>query len=167
MFLLTNDKSYVIMTSKTILGGIHMYTSEKSTKLTLFISYCFCFLLVVIMIGIIPGINWILGGAQFAKVCIAAFYICCPAAWTTLYCIIKLLKNILNNDIFSQKSVKLLRILSWCCAYVCAVCFCVMFIFRLFFVFFLGAGLMTLILRVLKNVFAKATEIKEENELTI
>ena len=108
MFLLTNDKSYVIMASKTILGGIHMYTSEKSTKLTLFISYCFCFLLVVIMIGIIPGINWILGGAQFAKVCIAAFYICCPAAWTALYCIIKLLKNILNNDIFSQKSVMLL-----------------------------------------------------------
>lgn len=144
-----------------------MYTSEKSTKLTLFITYAFCFLLIAIMIGIIPGITWIMGTAQFAKTCIIAFYVCCPAAWTALFCIIKLLKNILKDEIFSQKSVKLLRILAWCCAYVSAVCFVVMFIFRLFFIFFLGAGLMTLILRVLKNVFARATEIKEENELTI
>ncbi len=144
-----------------------MYTTEKSTRLTLYITYMFCILLVILMIVVIPGINWILGMPQFAKLCITAFYVCCPAAWTALICIIKLLKNILSDDIFSQKSVKLLRILSWCCAFVSAVCFVVMFIFRLFFIFFLGAGLMTLILRVLKNVFARATEIKEENELTI
>lgn len=144
-----------------------MYTSLKSTKLTLFTAYFFCFLLLVLMIAVIPCINWILGTAQFAKLCVIAFYVCCPAAWTALFCIIKLLKNILRDDIFSARSVKLLRILSWCCAYVSLVCFAVMFIFRLFFVFFLGAGLMTLILRVLKNVFEKATEIKEENELTI
>ncbi len=144
-----------------------MYTSEKSTKLTLFITYFFCFLLAFLMVAVIPCISWILGSAQFATVCITAFYVCCPAGWCALICIIKLLKNILKDNIFSQESVKLLRILSWCCAWVSAVCFAVMFIFRLFFIFFLGAGLMTLILRVLKNVFQKATEIKKENELTI
>ncbi len=144
-----------------------MYTSEKSTKLTLVVAYGFCILMVFLMVAIIPGITWIMGTAQFATVCIVAFYICTPAAWTTLICIIKLLKNVLSDRIFTQNSVKLLRILSWCCAFVSAVCFVIMFFFRLFFVFFLGAGLMMLILRVLKNVMARAVEIKDENELTI
>ncbi len=144
-----------------------MYDSVKSTKLTLYVTYAFCLIMAGLMVGIIPGITYILGSAQFAKQCIIAFYICSPAAWTALFCIIKILKNILNDNIFSENSVKLLRILSWCCAFVSAVCFIIMFLFRLFFVFFLGAGLMTLILRVLKNVIARATEIKEENELTV
>lgn len=144
-----------------------MYTSEKSTKLTLFVAYGFCVLMAILMVGIIPGINWIMGVTPFAPACIVAFYVCSPAAWTALVCIIKLLKNVLSDNIFTQSSVKLLRILSWCCAFVSAVCFVIMFIFRLFFVFCLGAGLMMLILRVLKNVMARAVELKNENELTI
>ncbi len=144
-----------------------MLDSQKSTRLTLYVTYIFCFLLVVIMIGIIPGITWIMGTAQFAKICIISFYVCTPAAWVALFSIIKLLKNILKDNIFSADSVRLLKILSYCCMYVSAVCFVVMFIFRLFFVFCLGAGLMTLILRVLKNVMERATEIKEENDYTV
>lgn len=144
-----------------------MNSSQKSARLTLYVTYAFCFLMVLIMIGIIPAITWIMGTAQFATVCIVSFYICSPAAWVALISLIKLLKNILNDNIFSFSSVRLLRLLAYCCAYVCAVCFAVMFIFRLFFVFSLGAGLMTLILLVLKDVMQRATEIKEENELTV
>ncbi|MBR3767574.1 MAG: DUF2975 domain-containing protein [Clostridia bacterium] len=144
-----------------------MYTSVKSTKLTLYVTYGFCVLLAGMMIGVVPALNWIFGTRQFTNVCVIAFYTCTPAAWTALISIIKLLKNVLTDRIFSVESVKILRLLSWCCAFVSVVSFIAMFFFRLLFVFWLGAGLMMLILRVLKNVLARAVEIKEENELTV
>lgn len=148
-----------------------MYTSEKSTKLTLLVTYVFYFLLMGMMIGIYPFAKWVIGsdsrGMTWALTSVVAFYVCCPAAWVTLGGITKLLKNVLRDEIFTDSTVKTLRIISWCCAFVCAVCFVAFFFYRLFIVFSLGAGLMMLILRVLKNVMAKAVEIKNENELTI
>lgn len=96
-----------------------------------------------------------------------AFYICCPAAWAALVGIIKLLKNIIKEEIFCENNVFLLRLLSWCCAFVCLVCFGFGVRYFPLLIFSAGAGFMMLILRVLKSVMAKATEIKNENELTI
>lgn len=144
-----------------------MYTNIKSTKLTIAVTYIFCILLFFMMIFAAPFISLHIGiGLRFYATLIA-FYISCPAAWIALICILKLLKNILKDNIFSKSSVKLLRLLSWCCVFVSFISFVTMFFSRAFFIFFLGAGLMTLILRVLKNVMARAIEIKEENELTI
>ncbi len=148
-----------------------MYTSEKSTKLTLFVTYGFCALLAFFMVTIYPFVKWILGSGTYTGfsvvTCVVTFYACCPAGWVALVSIIKLLKNVLKDRIFTESTVKTLRIISWCCAYVCAVSFVSFFFNRLFIIFSLGAGLMMLILRVLKNVMAKAVEIKNENEFTI
>lgn len=144
-----------------------MYTNIKSTKLTIAVTYIFCILLFFMMILAIPAFALSMGvGLRFYST-VTAFYLSCPAAWVALFCIIKLLKNILKDKIFSDSSVRILRILSWCCVFVSFISFVTLFFNRAFFIFFLGAGLMTLILRVLKNVMARAIEIKEENELTI
>ena len=146
-----------------------MYTSEKSTKLTLFVTYLAGAILILLMIFASPIAKYILGqGAKNAFLsAVAAFYICCPAAWVALYKIRKLLKNVLADTIFTSETAKLLRHLSWCCAFVAAVSFVTTYFCHIFFTFTIGAAFMTLILRVLKNVLAKAVEIKEENELTI
>ena len=64
-------------------------------------------------------------------------------------------------------NVKLLRILSYCC-------FSVTLIFIYFSIYTpvslaiaLAAAFMGLILRVLKNVFSQAVELREENDLTV
>lgn len=144
-----------------------MYTSEKSTKLTLAVTYLSAVALALIMVFATPIAKHVIGTQSTNAFAIGAFYICCPAAWLALYKIRKLLKNVLCDTIFTRETVTLLRHLSWCCAFVAAVSFVTTFFCHLFFTFTIGAGFMTLILRVLKNVMAKAVELKEENELTI
>lgn len=145
-----------------------MYSNLKSVKFTLVITYIFCVILGIMMITASPIISFLFGRFGMSKfIMLIAFYVSCPAAWIALISIIKLLKNILKDEIFSDKSVKHLKRLSTCCAFVSLVSFISMFFSSMFYVFFLGAGLMSLILTVLKSVMARAIEIKEENELTI
>lgn len=146
-----------------------MYTSDKSTKLTLAVTYLAAIILALLMIFASPIAKYILGeGTKNAFLsAVAAFYICCPAAWFAIYNIRRILKNVLADTVFSPDTVKLLRRLSWCCAFVALVCFITTYFCHIFFTFTIGAAFMTLILRVLKNVIACAVEIKEENELTI
>lgn len=69
--------------------------------------------------------------------------------------------------VFTEKSVALIRSVSWCCIGIC-LCFAVIGLkFKLglviaCFILFLG-----LCLRVVKNVIAEATVIKSENDLTV
>ncbi|MBR2892401.1 MAG: DUF2975 domain-containing protein [Clostridia bacterium] len=147
-----------------------MYTSEKSTRLTLFITYAFMALLAVLMVAAIPGARWFFGDIMresTIRIMLTAFYVCCPAGWLALIFIMKILRNILAEAVFTAKTVAYLRYLSWCCGFVAiAAAVCGLFYLPLF-IFAFGAAFMMLILRVLKNVMAKATEIKNENELTI
>lgn len=146
-----------------------MYNSLSSAKLTRFITWFFAALLFVLMVFANALLKWFFGFGRddtILKILIT-FYLCCPAAWTALFCIHKLTTNIINEDIFVQKNVSYLRVLSWCCAFVAATCFVAGFFYVPFFIFSLGAAFMTLILRVLKNIMATATKIKNENELTI
>lgn len=145
-----------------------MYTSLKSAKVTLVMSYVFCGILVLLMIFAKPILSWFaVGNMRTLYIVMISFYICCPAAWAALVSIIKLLKNILREEIFIEKNVFYLRLLSWCCAFVSVVCIVSGSMYFPLLVFAAGAGFMMLILRVLKSVMARATEIKNENELTI
>lgn len=146
-----------------------LYTDLKSAKVTLVISYCFCALLLALMIFAKPILSWFYGtnGARAMTIIMTAFYICCPAAWVALGGIIRLMKNIIKKEIFCEKNVFLLRLLSWCCAFVCVICLGFGIQYFPLLIFSAGAGFMMLILRVLKSVMAKATEIRKENELTI
>lgn len=80
----------------------------------------------------------------------------------------KLLSNIQESKVFIDDNVRNLRALSWCC-------FAAAFLFLIYYwqyhIFFLliamGAGFMGLIIRIIKNVFVEAIEIKQENDYTI
>lgn len=79
-----------------------------------------------------------------------------------------LLIRVYHGEVFTSKSVSLIRGVSWCCFLIAAV----FFVFTYFFI--LGASalafvaiLLGLCLRVVKNVIEEATEIKAENDLTV
>lgn len=146
-----------------------MYNSLVSAKLTRIITWVFAGLLLVLMVLADLLLKWFFGPNRADTIIkiLITFYTCCPAAWCALYCIHKLLTNIIHENVFIQKNVSYMRILSWCCAFVALACFVAGFFYVPFFIFSLGAAFMMLILRVLKNVMAAATKIKDENELTI
>ena len=57
--------------------------------------------------------------------------------------------------------------MSWCCLAAGLIFLASSFYYPAFFAFCAAAVFMALILRVIKNVFAQAEEIKKENDYTI
>ena len=78
-----------------------------------------------------------------------------------------LLANISGDEVFITQNSEHLRNISWCCIFV-GITFLVFGLWRISF--FIGAFLaffMGIIMRVLKNVFEKAVQLKNENDFTI
>lgn len=110
--------------------------------------------------------NLILSGNHYVPF-LVVFYFCAVFAFTALWFLDKLIKNIRNDKIFIQENVKCIRILSWCCFIVALACFILGFSIFYMFVISCAAAFFGLILRVLKNVFDKAVKLQEENDYTI
>lgn len=78
-----------------------------------------------------------------------------------------LLRNIKNQLIFSESSVKHLRKISFCCLLEGIIFFILGFYYYTSFLVSFAAVFMGVILRVVKNVIEEATAIKSENDYTI
>ncbi len=94
-------------------------------------------------------------------------YACAVPGLLSLVCLDRLLANIRREEVFSEKNVKLLRVLSWCSFLVSAILFISGFSYILFLIIAVCAAFLGLILRVIKNVFEHAIIIKQENDFTI
>lgn len=104
------------------------------------------------------------------------FYAVVPAGYAALVCIDKLLTNIKKDLVFEAETLKYLNIISYACVYasvvgiVSVVISLVSDVYDFIIVFSLlslGELFMAIVLQVIKQVFRKAIDIKEENELTI
>ena len=144
------------------------YSALTSVKVTRVITVLYAVGLAALMIFANGILKWYYGGENIhSKVALIAFYSCCPAGWAALACVWQVLTSILRGEVFTGKTVFRMRLLSWLCAYVCVACITAGIWDPAFFIFAIGSAFLMLILRVLKSVMAKATEIKNENELTI
>ena len=61
----------------------------------------------------------------------------------------------------------MLRIISWCCFGIAALFFVLTFFRMLALIITFAAALFGMIMRVLKNVFELAVELRQENDFTI
>ena len=104
---------------------------------------------------------------QYIIFTLIAVYIMDVLAYTALLLLYRLLCNIHKSKVFTLENVKYLRLLSWCCFIASFVCFILTFYYLPFVLLVTGSAFMALILRVVKNVFTEAIEIKQENEYTI
>lgn len=104
------------------------------------------------------------------------FYAVVPAGYAALVCIDKLLTNIKKDLVFEAATLKYLNIISYACVYasvvgiVSVVISLISDVYDFIIVFSLlslGELFMAIVLQVIKQVFKKAIDIKEENELTI
>ncbi|HML38499.1 MAG TPA: DUF2975 domain-containing protein [Bacillota bacterium] len=84
-----------------------------------------------------------------------------------LFSLDRLLANIKKKNVFIEKNVKYLRVISWCSFAVSAILFISGFYYLLFLVVAVAAAFFGLILRVVKNVIEQAVAIKNENDFTI
>ena len=78
-----------------------------------------------------------------------------------------LLLQVKGENVFSEKSIGLIRGISWCSIGVGVVFALLTYYFTLSSVIAFAALFLGLCVRVVKNVIEKATEIKNENDLTV
>lgn len=97
---------------------------------------------------------------------VTTYTVAVPAA-ITLYMMNRLLANIRKEEVFTEKNTRYLRGMSWCCLAAGLIFLVSSFYYLPFFALCAAAVFMALILRVIKNVFAQAEEIKKENDYTI
>ena len=85
--------------------------------------------------------------------------LCSVFAWPALWKLWRLLGNLMQEKVFVEDNVRLMRAVSWCC--VCG------FEYVPLFVLAAAAGFMALIVRIVKNVFQQAIAMKSELDLTV
>lgn len=78
-----------------------------------------------------------------------------------------LLLRVKKSKVFSDKSIALIRGISWCCFLISVVFALLGIYFQLSFILAFFAVFLGISLRVVKNVIEEATEIKFENDLTV
>ena len=97
---------------------------------------------------------------------VTTYTVAVPAA-IALYMMNRLLANIRKEEVFTEKNTRYLRGMSWCCLAAGLIFLVSSFYYLPFFALCAAAVFMALILRVIKNVFAQAEQIKKENDYTI
>lgn len=94
-------------------------------------------------------------------------YICDLFGLTAVFYLNRLLSNISKDNVFIEQNAKCLRIISWCCVFA-GITMLVYSLWRYYWgIGAFSALFMGLIMRVLKNVFEKAVELKSESDFTI
>ena len=104
---------------------------------------------------------------KIVKTVLMCYYPTAVLGLMALGSLIKMLLNIKAEKTFVSENVTALRIISWCCFAVSAICLVGAGTYISFIFVTVAAGFVGLILRVVKNVMQTAVEIKSENDLTI
>lgn len=148
------------------------WNKDKSLKLSKICIYIFAVTMVVVaafapkIFGLLIELRIGYLGGTLPYFLITTYTACVPAtiALAGLY---RLLDNISKGHVFIEKNVQILRMLSWACIFAGGICLVSSSYYLPFLIIAAAAGFVGLLLRVVKNVFARAVEIKEESDYTI
>lgn len=176
--MLTYDNCYVIIQMwkyyviKQFIfqGGLFMWNKSRSIFLSSLLVKTM-FVLLIISAFLIPTVvKWYSKTNSeenmFMPLLITLFFSLIPA-FILIVSLNNLIKNIYDEKIFEVVNVTYLRIISWCCFFVTIIYGVFGFFKPLAFIICFASAFFGLIIRVIKNVFDKAIEIREENDYTI
>lgn len=148
------------------------WSEDKSVKLSRFCVYLFMVIEVAVCISAPWLFRWLVQvraadlAGSFAYFLISGYTLAVPAA-VALWALHLLLRNIGEEEVFIPENVRILRVLSWCCIVVGLICLVSTLYYMPYLIIAIAAAFVGLILRVVKNVFAEAVHIKNENDFTI
>lgn len=149
-----------------------MWNGEKSIALSKLCTLLFMCVLLAMVVSAPWLINWFVDFSQAGlegreSLFLATIYIgSIPAAYL-LYNLLFLLRSIEVGQLFISENVERLRRISWCCFFGAGIAFASLFYYFPWFFVVVAAAFMGLIVRVVKNLVAQATALKNEVDYII
>ncbi|WP_178668427.1 DUF2975 domain-containing protein [uncultured Eubacterium sp.] len=159
-----------------------MYSNKTTIALKAIIKFCyFALAIVTVFLWAVQffgahGVSWIDGIENRYYTLLCSFSLVVPAGYVALAYIDRLLTNVQKDRIFEIVTTRYLDKISYCCVYAgiigigaitASLVQKIYYYAVMFFVLMLGELFMALLLKVIKKIFAKAIEIKDENDLTV
>lgn len=148
-----------------------MWNKSKSILLSIFCTRLFMLLVVAVVCFASPIIHWYFSRTPNMEEVYPTFqaivYVCAVPAMLLLVLLDRLLRNIRRQVVFVKQNITLLRAISWSCIAVGLATCAAGFFYVSFFLVAIAAAFCGLIVRVVKNVFEQAMELKAENDYTI
>lgn len=147
------------------------WSKNSSIELSRACVILFMILLAALDIGCYWAVGWFvrlrLMHRDSVFLMMATIYLCSGFGWVLLVRLWQLLQNIRAQLVFDMRNVHLLRQVSWCCVGAGAVCLVSCLYYLPFIAAAIAAGFMALIVRIVKNIFQQAIDMKSELDLTI
>lgn len=148
-----------------------MWTSQRSVTLSKISILCFAVCLAAVAAAAPWLVRWLIFPRPFLQGTETYFLItiylgCIPAAGL-LYTLYRLLQSISQEEVFTPDNVDHLRYISWCCFIGGTLCLLSGFYYFPWFLLAIAAGFMGLIVRVVKNVVARAVSLQDEVNYTV
>ena len=143
------------------------WNKDKSIRLSLICVYVFAAILLALDVLTPIVASWFGGMTRLGLAVVLTVYCGSAAAWPCLWLLRKLLLNVRGGNVFVPENVRYMRYISWCCgaaAFICLIGACLYFPV---IVIAVSAAFMMLIVRIVKNAFQQAIDMKSELELTI
>lgn len=146
-------------------------TKDPSIRLTIICVYVFAAILLLADIFAFKWVRWYvdwrLMSPAVVKKMLITFYTASVFGWVCLWSLFNLLSNISKALVFSESNVRLMRIIAWCCGIAAVIFLLSGAYYAPFLLVAVAAAFMMLIVRVVRNAFMQAIEMKSELDLTI
>ena len=98
---------------------------------------------------------------------LGAFYLSAVAVEVAMFHMVKLLSNILREELFTWENVRHIRAVRWCCVAVSLICLVAFFGFPSMIFISTIMAFLALVVTVVGQVMKAAVELREENDLTV
>jgi len=149
-----------------------MWNDSRSIKLSKIFTIIFMVLLVACLVSapwLVTKLISMSAPAQNAgrTLFLVTLYVGSVPAAALLVFLYALLNHISSGRVFINANVNNLRYISWCCFAGAIICLASGFYYIPWFVPCIAAAFIGLIIRVVKNVIAKAVALQDESDLTI
>lgn len=145
--------------------------NKKLTRTTLWVSRSIFMILVALLPGMPFLMNWY---SEFRELNLSAhisimvaFYICAIITAVALLQMDRLLRNILDDQVFVRKNIRLIQKIRGCCGLVALVCLPAAVFYMPLIFMFVTMAFLWLVVGVVAQTLDAAVAIREENDLTI
>lgn len=146
-------------------------TSKLSAKFTLWCNRIIAAAVTVLIFTFPRVLDWYQGlrplGLHGAAAVYFGFYLCVPVVLYALWCVDRIIANLLRDQVFVLANVRYVRRIRWCCAGVSLICVPAACFYQPLIFMVVIMAFLALVVSLVKNILAAAVELREENDLTI